>query len=233
MTGFLGTLIWALVALAQFFVALCIRAILGVLWFFWPIVVVGCLIATAESAQAGWMSWLWGSSDTGKLERSLDIAEKAAKVASQAAEAQAEQAAEQARQNTSLAETLSQLSTERTNLADHLHELTTLGIQDSQWAAALHALGPILVCVTVLVVAALALWLTNRPGDEPHADLAETLDLLMDEVSEHVADQHSLHAPRLASLRLGHRREPALVGYEGDGSAEHDPNEPDEGPMPF
>ena len=233
MTGFLGTLIWALVALAQFFVALLIRAILGVLWFFWPIVVVGCLIATAESAQAGWMSWLWGSSDNRKLERSLDIAEKAAKVASQAAEAQAEQAAEQARQNTSLAETLSQLSSERSNLADHLHELTTLGIQDSQWAAALHALGPILVCVTVLVVAALALWLTNRPGDEPHADLAETLDLLMDEVSEHVADQHSLHAPRQASLRLGHRREQALVGYEGDGSAEHDPNEPDEGPMPF
>jgi hypothetical protein len=158
----------------------------------------------------------------------LDIAEKAAKVATQAAEAQAEQAAEQARQNTSLAETLSQLSTERTTLADHLHELTTLGIQDSQWAAALHALGAILVCVTVLVVAALALWLTNRPGDEPHADLAETLDLLMDEVSEHVADQHGLSAPR-----LGHRREPALVGYEGDGSAERDPNEPDEGPMPF
>jgi len=253
MTWFLSAFFWALLALGQFIAGLLSRAFTCVLWLFWPMLffggVTGLLIATAQSAEAGWFSWLWGS-DTRHLERSLDVAQEAARVASQAAEAQAQQAEAQAQQNARLAETLGQLSSERSNLADHLHALTELGLKDSQWAAALTAFGPVLVCVAVLLVAGMALWLVNRTGEGRQAELAATVDLLVEEISGYAADSVGLpvgpYDARGGSLRLGkdrhqHSRHVALVGYASEGpdepsgsepDHEHD-GEPDREPMPF
>jgi hypothetical protein len=229
MTSILGALFWALLALAQFVAGLLMRAFLSIiLWLFWPVIffygLLGFLIATAQSAEAGWFSWLWGS-DTRHLERSLAVAQEAARVASQAAEAQAQQAEAHAQQNARLAETLGQLSSERTNLADHISALTVLGLKDSQWAAALSATGPVLVCITVLLVAGLALWLVNRAGEGRQEELAATVDLLVEEISAHVTEPVGVpvgpYGARGGSIRLGeHRRKHsphvALVGYAGE-----------------
>ena len=95
MTWFLSAFFRALLALGQFIAGLLFRVLTCVLWLFWPVLffcgVMGLLIATAQSAEAGWFSGLWGS-DTRHLERSLNVAKEAARVASQAAEAQARQA---------------------------------------------------------------------------------------------------------------------------------------------
>lgn len=232
MTVFLGSLLWALLTLAQFVVGLLIRAFLSVLWIVWPLLVMGILIATAQSAEAGWFSWLWGS-DTRRIERSLEVAEEAARVASHAAEAQAQQAAAQSEQNSRLAETLGQLSSERSNLADHLHALVELGLKDSQWAAALSATGPVLICITALAVAGLALWLVNRTGEGRHAELGETVDLLVEEIAGHTPERRGLYGPLMDSPRpdAGHGR--ALVGYLGHDSANDDVGDHDPEPMPF
>jgi hypothetical protein len=219
MTGFLGSMFWALFALANFVIGILMRLFTGVLWLLWPLLVMGFLIATAQSAEAGWFSWLWGS-DTHELERSLDVAREAARVASEASQAQAQQAAAQALQNTRLAETLSQLSSERSNLADHLQSLVELGLQDSQWAAAVGASGPMLVCITVLAVAGLALWLVNKSGAGHDAELAQTVDLLVEELATYgTKNEQRVHeAARLTGLRAGASsraltRLPVLAGH--------------------
>lgn len=258
MTWFLSAFFWALLALGQFIAGLLFRVLTCVLWLFWPVLffcgVMGFLIATAQSAEAGWFSWLWGS-DTRHLERSLNVAQEAARVASQAAEAQAQQAEAQAQQNARLAETLGQLSSERSNLADHLHALTELGLKDSQWAAALNASGPVLVCITVLLVAGLALWLVNRAGEGRQEELAEAVDLLVEEISGCASEPVGLpmgpYDARGGSLRLGESRHThshmrsrhvALVGYAGERSPDdlsarepddEQPGEQDREPMPF
>jgi hypothetical protein len=216
---FLSTTFWALFALAQFIAGLVFRLAMSVLWLFWPLVVMGLLIATAQPCEAGWISWLWGS-DTRHLERSLDVAKEAARVANEASQAQAQQAVAQAEQNARLAETLGQLSSERSNLADHLRALTELGLKDSQWAAAVSASGPVLVCITVLLVAGLALWLANRAGDGEQAGLSETVDLLVEEIATYTQqNEHGMYGPsRLAGRSAGKTpqslaRLPMLTGY--------------------
>ena len=260
MIGFLGTLFWALLALAQFLTGLLMRALLTILWLFWPVVlVVGFLVASAQSAEAGWFSWLWGS-DTRQLERSLDVAQEAARVASQAAESQAQQAEAQAQQNARLAETLGQLSSERSNLADHISALTELGLKDSQWAAAVTATGPLLVCITVLLVAGLALWLVNRTGEsQQHSDLAETVDLLVGEIATYRPAEYPgasgpaglgglragklTHALRGLPVLAGHGVDERAPGYDGERASDSEfpedmppedtgPDD-DSGPMPF
>ncbi len=135
MTWFLGSLFWALLALAQILAGFLFRAVMSVLWLFWPVVLMAALLmVSAQPCEAGWFSWLWGS-NTRQLERSLDVAKEAARVANEASQAQAQQAVAQAEQNARLAETLGQLSSERSNLAAHLHALTELGLKDSQWCA--------------------------------------------------------------------------------------------------
>jgi hypothetical protein len=245
MTWLLSSVFWALLTLAKLGVGLVFQVFVYALWLFWPFVMaLGLLVVSAQSAEAGWLSWLWGS-NTRELERSLDVAQEAARVASQAAESQAQQAVAQAQQNARLAETLGQLSSERTNLADHLYSLTELGLKDSQWAAALTATAPVLICVTVLLVAGLALWLASRPGEaQQDSDLAETVDLLVEELAVHSPEATGLYGrdsndARTGSLRLDEHRKKhavALVGYAGD-----DPDESDDGedsehdgePMPF
>lgn len=237
MSGFESTLLWVLLAILRFIAGFLLQASVCLLWLLRPLAVAGLMLATAQSAEAGWFSWLWGS-NTRQLERSLDVAQEAARVASQAAEAQARNAAAHAEQNARLAETLGKLSSERTNLADHISALSELGLKDSQWAAAINGSAPVLVCITVLLVAGLALWLAARSGDSQHAELAETVDLLVEELAEQAVDPDGLYGPRDGSLQLGHyhrHRNPALVGYAGDREARgHDEGASDEnGPMPF
>ncbi|MCE9630862.1 MAG: hypothetical protein K8S94_09150 [Planctomycetia bacterium] len=252
LTGFLGTLFWALLALAQFVAGLLMRVFMVVLWLCWPLLIMGFLIATAQSAEAGWFSWLWGS-DTEQLEHSLEVAQEAARVASQAAEAQARHAAAQADQNSKLAETLGQLSSERSNLADHLHALMEFGLKDSQWAAAINASGPLLVCITAIIVAGLALWLVGRPGEsQQSAKLAETVDLLMEEIAVYrSADDRQnygsrrLLGPRAANHTTALARFAIPVGHDPEeptwedelppDDADPDESQPasDSGPLPF
>lgn len=236
MTWLLSSLLWFVLSVIQFAVAVLFRALLTALWLFWPVVLFGVLVASPQPAEAGWFSWLWGS-DTRQLERSLGVAQEAARVATQAAEAQAQQAAAQADQNARLAETLGQLSSERSNLAYHLHAITELGVKDSQWAAALTATAPVLVCVTVLLVAGLALWLVNRSADsQPSGDLAQTVDLLVEEIAVHTTSPAGLYDARDGLLRLGDRRHKlpaALVGYAEEGAHDSAADDQDGAAMPF
>jgi hypothetical protein len=237
MSGFESTLLWFLLALLRFITGFLLQASTSALWLFRPLAVASLVIATAQPAEAGWLSWLWGS-NTRQLERSLDVAQEAARVASHAADAQARNAAAHAEQNARLAETLGKLSSERTNLANHNSALSELGLKDSQWAAAINASAPVLVCITVLLVAGLALWLAARSGASQQAELAETVDLLVEEIAEQAADADGPYGARDGSLQLGHyhrHRTPALVGYAGDREARgHDEGASDEnGPMPF
>jgi len=233
---------WALLTLAKLGMGLVFQVFVYALWLFWPFVMaLGLLVVSAQSAEAGWLSWLWGS-NTRELERSLDVAQEAARVASQAAESQAQQAVAHAQQNARLAETLGQLSSERSNLADHISSLTELGLKDSQWAAALTATAPVLICVTVLLVAGLALWLANRTGEgQQDSDLAETVDLLVEELAAHSPESTGLYeqVARAGSLRLDEHRKKhavALVGYAAEDpeeSDDHEDSEHDGEPMPF
>ncbi len=216
MTWFLSTFFWALLILGQFIAGLLLLAFSYVLMLLCPVVIVGFLIATARSAEAGWFSWLWGS-DTRQLDRSLNVAQEAARVASQAAEAQAQQAEAQAQQNARLAETLGQLSSERSNLADHISALTELGLKDSQWAAALNASGPVLVCITVLLVAGLALWLVNRAGDGRQEELAATVELLVEEIRRTLRTRSGYLRGWLSGHLFGHMA--LAVARYGSGKA--------------
>jgi hypothetical protein len=233
---FLSTMFWALFALAQFIAGVVFRLAMSVLWLFWPLVVMGMLIATAQPCEAGWISWLWGGSSTRQLERSLDVAKEAARVANEASQAQAQQAVAQAEQNAKLAETLGQLSSERSNLAGHIRALTELGLKDSQWAAALNASGPVLVCITVLLVAGLALWLANRAGDGRQEELAATVDLLVEEIAAHAPDSPGIHGAHGSALRLGEafprEHAVALLGYADEGPEPDAHDAQDREPMP-
>ena len=183
MTSFLAALLWAVI---RFVFATVLWIGSGILWLFWPVVLIGgalgFLLASAHPAEAGWFSWLWGS-DTRHLERSLDVAQEAARVASQAAEAQAQQAAAQADQNTRVAEAVAQLSAERQDYAGHLRALSESALWDSQLAAVLSASGPVLVCVFCLMVAGLALWLVTRTEAQSNADLPGVVDVLLEELA--------------------------------------------------
>jgi hypothetical protein len=184
MTGLLAALLWAAI---RFVFATVLWIGSCVLWLFWPLVLIGgalgFLVATAQSAEAGWFSWLGGSSGTRNLERSLDAAHEAARVASQAAESQAMQAAAQADQNSRLAEALAQLSAERQDYAGHLRAISESALWDSQLAAVLNASGPVLICVCGLVVAGLALRLVSRNEATNGAELPGTVDMLLEELA--------------------------------------------------
>jgi hypothetical protein len=219
MTSFLAALLWAVIRFV-FVTVLWIGS--GILWLFWPVVLVagalGFLLASAQSAEAGWFSWLWGS-DTRHLERSLDVAQEAARVASQAAEAQAQQAAAQADQNTRVAEAVAQLSAERQDYAGHLRALSESALWDSQLAAVLNASGPVLVCVFCLMVAGLALWLVTRTEAQSNADLPGVVDVLLEELAAGLPEdihgsgrqrigQAGSRLPRLPLISVGERAGP-------------------------
>ena len=169
-----------------------------VLWAAWFL---GFVAACAMSAEAGWFSWPGSTPpkpDTTHLERAAEVARDAAQAATQAVESQARQASSQAEQNARVAELLGQLSAERENLAGRCEYLAELELQDSQWAAALNASGPVVVCVAGLGVACLALWLVSRPGsqlDLAPDELASAMEVLFEEAGrERVSGPMAAHA---------------------------------------
>ena len=227
-------LFWLLLALLQFFAGLFYRAVMLVFWLLWPAAIVLLMaIALSPSVEAGWISWLW-KSDTRELERSLEVARDAAQTASEASQAQAQQAVAQAAQNARVAETLGELSSERANLADHIRALTDMGLRDSQTAAVLNASGPVLVCISALLVAGLALWLANRPVEAGRADLGAAVDLLVDEVASPKFVTPRISKSRGQPLALGAIAARGLtrnLGYSGHG--ENHGDEASSEPMPF
>jgi hypothetical protein len=99
-------------------------------------------------------------------------------------------------------------------------------------------MAPVLVCVTVLLVAGLALWLANRAGNVPqHADLVQTVDLLVEEIAAHANEPTGLYDAREGFLRLGeqphHHHSAALVGYAGESRHDSADSEQDGEPLPF
>ncbi|MEI8320340.1 MAG: hypothetical protein WCH79_20610, partial [Planctomycetia bacterium] len=77
------------------------------------------------------------------------------------------------------AEAISQLSSERSQLAGHLERWRDFSANDSAWAAALESFGPTVVIALVLAVGGMALWLVTRSGP---AD-AQLVNVLLDEVT--------------------------------------------------
>jgi ABC-type multidrug transport system fused ATPase/permease subunit len=222
------------------------------LWPFWLVaVLVLALGGSCRTCEAGWFDWVWGDSkaDIKKIERSAEIAQEAARVTSEAAKsqaqqavAQANQAAAQAQQNARVADLLGELSQERQSLAEKLSALNALGLKDSQIAAVLAASGPVLVCVTALLVAGLALWLTARHGTGPDGDLANALDVMAEELAGVASTSRESH------LRLdgpGVSSSSGLLGLPGPLGRDsqrhrdrdlprHDLDAPDDtGPAPF
>ena len=215
MTSFLAALLWAAI---RFVFATVLWIGSGILWLFWPVVLIGgalgFLIASAHPAEAGWFSWIWGGSSTRQLERSLDAAHEAARVTSQAAEAQAMQAAAQADQNSRVAEAVAQLSAERQDYAGHLRAISESALWDSQMAAVLNASGPVLICVFCLMVAGLALWLVTRTETQSNADLPCVVDVLLEEMAAGLPEdirghgrqrigQAGIRLPRLPLIGVG------------------------------
>jgi hypothetical protein len=122
----------------------------------------------ADPASAGWF--------TRKPDPAIEAANRALEQAAQTAN---ESARLQADQNIRIAEAISQLSSERTQLAGHLERWRDFSARDSAWAAALESFGPTIVVVVVLTVGGLALWLVTRSGP---AD-AQLVSVLLDEVT--------------------------------------------------
>jgi hypothetical protein len=146
-------------------------------WLVWPGTLIAGLGALCglgcQQANAGWFGWL--ARDTTKLEAANRAVHAAAEVVNESARLQADQ-------NIAISEAITALSSERAQLAGHLQHVGELATQDSQWAAALTALSPVLVAVAVLAVGALALWLAYRE----HAGDAELAEVLVESVtSEH------------------------------------------------
>ena len=119
-------------------------------------------------ADAGWF--------TRKPDPAIEAANRALEQAAQNAN---ESARLQADQNIRIAEAISQLSSERTQLAGHLERWRDFSARDSAWAAALESFGPTIVVALVLAVGGMALWLVTRSGP---AD-AQLVNVLLDEVT--------------------------------------------------
>jgi hypothetical protein len=122
----------------------------------------------ADPASAGWF--------TRKPDPAIEAANRALEQAAQTAN---ESARLQADQNIRIAEAISQLSSERTQLAGHLERWRDFSARDSAWAAALESFGPTIVVALVLAVGGMALWLVTRSGP---AD-AQLVNVLLDEVT--------------------------------------------------
>ncbi len=207
MAAFLWGLLWPIwkvllsIAAGLFAVViwLCKQLLSWLLWIFWPIllllVFVGWFAISAKSCEAGWFDWLWGNDSANaraaeQFQRAAELAGESTRIAGEVAAAQVRQANEQARQNTQVAEMLKELSSERRDYARQLEELSAIALRDSEWAAALSALEPGLICLTVLIIAGLVLVLAlkNSPGNgagdgDARGDDLLAIDVLVEEIS--------------------------------------------------
>ncbi len=200
------------------------------LWILWPFVILAgafvFAVSNARSCEAGWVDWLWGDSSDQNAEqfrRAAELAGESTRIAGEVAAAQARQATEQARQNTQVAEMLQELSSERQDFARQFEDLAASALRDSEWAAALSATGPLVICVCVLVIAGLALWMATRTGAGigsgagAHHDASLAMDVLVEELvraqgDSHVGSQAGTHVTHLAATHDGHSSRVALPG---------------------
>jgi hypothetical protein len=143
-----------------------------VLWLLSPIWLVGAIVGVISGCLTtpAKASWLWGSDP--RFDAANRALEQAAHIATEAARTQSSQ-------QTQLLAAVEALSNERTQLAQHLLQLGEMAARDSSWAAALHALGPVLIATAVLVLGSAAIWLVTRSGDRD----TQLADLLVEEVS--------------------------------------------------
>jgi hypothetical protein len=120
-----------------------------------------CAIAACTPGQVH-AGWLWGPDP--KVEAANQALQNAAEIATQAAQTQSAQQAQ-------LLHAIEQLSSERTHLANHLRSLGEVSQRESVWAAALNGFAPVLVAVSVLLVAVMALYVQAKasPGDSQAA----------------------------------------------------------------
>jgi len=164
------------------------------IWLFWPAcflaLALGWFFTSAESAHAGWFSWFSRDSERAAqqaAQQTIERLEAANRALQSAAEVVNEASRSQADQNVEVLSAIQVLSNERTELAGSLERIAELAAQDSQWAAAMNLAAPALLAVSVLLVAALALWLTHR--SQP--DDAAVLDVLLVEELAHDASTGS------------------------------------------
>ncbi len=137
----------------------------------WSTLAAGLAAGTAGPAHAGWFS----RQPDPVTQSANQTLERAASIANQSA-------GQQADQNIRVAEVITSLSAERTQLADLLSDFSKHATRDSAWASALLTLGPVAIVVAILAVGFLALWLTMNEPPLPDADLMASV--LMDEAAE-------------------------------------------------
>lgn len=149
------------------------------------------VVLTGGTAHAGWFSWLWADD---KANQHLESANRALETAAQVVNESSRQRADQ---NIRVLEAIGVLSNERTELATHLDHLAVMAARDSEWAAALTMAGPVLLAVSALIVAGLALWLTYRnEGGQNQANQTDTLMLFIDELGSGNGSERLEHLGR-------------------------------------
>lgn len=144
---------------------------------FLPAVISIALLAAScgfltSPAHAGWLDWFGRDK---KLEQANTALQSAAEVVNDSAKLQADQ-------NVQVLEAVQALSRERMQLAGYLQKLSQFTAEDSQLAAAVTLLGPLLIAAAVLAVGAYALRIALR--DEPTSASALLEMLMNDELLE-------------------------------------------------
>ena len=183
----------------QFFFVAGWTLVKAVLWAMSPVwlwaaiigVISGCL---TTPAKASWLSTWWepdpqvtaavqaaqeASARAAHLAAELSASRQANDALAQAASVANEAAKAQAHQHANIAEAITALSGERTQLAARLGDFTQVLRQDSAWAAALEAAGPVLIAVAVLALGCAAIWMTTRASDTD----SQLVTVLVDEVT--------------------------------------------------
>ena len=98
-------------------------------------------------------------------------------------------------------------------------------------AAVLNASGPVLVSVTVLLVAAMALWLASRESMSSPTEVAGAMEVLMEEVAVHLAEPSELRGPGAGLKAIGRRPHSARIGHRTEDAGPG--RDHDDEPMPF
>jgi hypothetical protein len=171
----------------------------------------------ADPASAGWF--------TRKPDPAIEAANRALEQAAQTAN---ESARLQADQNIRIAEAISQLSSERTQLAGHLERWRDFSARDSAWAAALESFGPTIVVALVLAVGGMALWLVTRSGP---AD-AQLVNVLLDEVTSE-SPQWLAPIPSRPLLPADVNMRALVAANQREPDAEYDSQSHEPQEMPF
>jgi hypothetical protein len=171
----------------------------------------------ADPASAGWF--------TRKPDPAIEAANRALEQAAQNAN---ESARLQADQNIRIAEAISQLSSERTQLAGHLERWRDFSARDSAWAAALESFGPTIVVALVLAVGGMALWLVTRSGP---AD-AQLVSVLLDEVTSE-SPQWLAPIPSRPLLPADVNMRALVAANQREPDAEYDSQSHEPQEMPF